>query len=92
MATQWTNTSEVLTSWTSPGTTSTMGTPIGLLMGITREITVFTPGVNPTSWANTTIKATSWNTDLTPSAGIILMQDGISELLYQNGIDTLGLQ
>jgi hypothetical protein len=93
MSTQWTPQTSVQTLYTVTGmpVTTTVGTLIGLL-GLTRQVTTTLPGGTPTIWNSTGAKPTDWNADLTPSAGIILFQDGTSYFLLQNGIDTLGLQ
>lgn len=48
-------------------------------------------GINSTNYTGTSINATNWEED-DVSAGIILLQDGSSYLLLQNGTDTVGLQ
>lgn len=84
MATNWTIQTPNYTNWSSTGgSTATVGTPIGMLMGLTREETVTTPGVNPTNWDGGTANATGWG-NANVFTGGILFQNG-SGLLMQDG-------
>lgn len=84
MPTDWSKQTENSTNWTKTGsTTTTYGTPIGMLLGITREVTITTGGIS-TDWDSTTTNASRWSsTEL--AGGYRLLENGGKRLLESGG-------
>lgn len=86
MSTNWSNNTIQSTNWNnSDGSSSaTLGTPIGLLLLLTVETNVVTPGVsNSIDYSQQTINSTNWDSDST-FAGFLLLESG-DNLLLENG-------
>lgn len=81
MPTNWTILSPIPTNWR---TTGTVGTPVGLALGITREI--LTTGEAATNWTTGSSSATNWNNDLTASHYRRISQSGTFVRTSQGGI------